>query len=85
MLNFADSLQNNIFHTISNVCSKMNIKAFIIGGYVRDLVISRSSKDVDIVVIGSGILVAKQVAAEFGSGTQVKYFKKLWYSYDTKK
>jgi poly(A) polymerase len=75
MLNFADSLQNNIFHTISNVCSKMNIKAFIIGGYVRDLVISRSSKDVDIVVIGSGILVAKQVAAEFGSGTQVKYFK----------
>lgn len=75
MLNFADKLQSNIFHAISNVCSRMNVKAFIIGGYVRDLVISRPSKDVDIVVIGSGILVAKQVAVEFGSGAQVKYFK----------
>jgi len=75
MLNFADSLQSNIFQTISNVCARMNVKAFIIGGYVRDLIISRTSKDVDIVVIGSGILVAKQVALEFGSSTQVKYFK----------
>jgi len=75
MISFADSLQSNIFHTISNVCSKMNIRAYVIGGYVRDLVISRPSKDVDIVVIGSGILVAKQVATEFGSGTHVKYFK----------
>lgn len=75
MLNFTDKLQNNIFHTISNVCSGMNIRAFVIGGYVRDLVISRPSKDVDVVVIGSGILVAKQVAKVFGSGTQVKYFK----------
>ena len=53
----------------------MNIRAYVIGGYVRDLIISRPSKDVDIVVIGSGIIVAKHVAEAFGSGVQVKYFK----------
>ena len=58
MKSFADKLQDNIFHTISNVCSNMNIRAYVIGGYVRDLIISRPSKDVDIVVIGSGIIVA---------------------------
>ena len=75
MINYADRLQSNIFHTISKVCSNMNIRAFVIGGFVRDLIISRLSKDVDIVVIGSGILVAKQVASAFGSGSHVKYFK----------
>lgn len=75
MISFADKLQDNIFHTISDVCSKMNIRAFVIGGYVRDLIISRPSKDVDIVVIGSGIIAAKQVASTLGSCTQVKYFK----------
>ena len=75
MMNFADNLHNSIFHTVSNVCSNMNVKAYVIGGFVRDLIISRPSKDVDIVVIGSGIVVAKKVAAEFGPNTQVKYFK----------
>ncbi|MAE08670.1 MAG: tRNA nucleotidyltransferase [Bacteroidetes bacterium] len=75
MKSFADKLQDNIFHTISNVCSNMHIRAFVIGGYVRDLIISRPSKDVDIVVIGSGIIVAKQVAEALGPGVQVKYFK----------
>ena len=42
---------------------------------MRDLIISRPSKDVDIVVIGSGIIVAKQVAEALGPGVQVKYFK----------
>ena len=75
MINFADSLQDSIFHTISDVCSSINIEAYVIGGYVRDLIIRRPSKDVDIVVVGSGIEAAKQVALAFGSNTQVKYFK----------
>ena len=75
MVNFADKLQVSFFHTISNVCSNSNVKAFVIGGYVRDLIIERPSKDVDVVVVGSGIKVAKKVAEEMGSGTHVKYFK----------
>jgi poly(A) polymerase len=75
MNNFADSLQDNIFSTISNVCSNNNIEVYVIGGFVRDLIIRRPSKDVDVVVVGSGLEAAKQVALAFGSKTQVKYFK----------
>ncbi len=75
MLNFADKLQNSFFKTISKVCYTSNVKAFVIGGFVRDLIIARPSKDVDIVVVGSGIKVARKVADEMGSGTSVKYFK----------
>ncbi len=75
MQNFADKINDNIFKTIARACSKMNMKAFVIGGFVRDLIIERPSKDVDIVVVGSGIKAAKNVAAELGHNTQVKYFK----------
>ena len=75
MNNFADQLQNNIFHTISDVCSNNNIEAYVIGGYVRDLIIKRPSKDLDIVVLGSGIEVAKLVATAFDSNSKAKYFK----------
>ncbi len=75
MLNFADRISGKLFHTIAEVCTNSGIKAFVIGGFVRDLLVGRPSKDVDIVVIGSGIKVARQVAEKLGSGTQVKYFK----------
>lgn len=75
MLNFSDSLNDKLFHTISDVCSGSGVKAFVIGGFVRDLIIKRSSKDVDVVVLGSGIKVARQVAEKLSHGTQVKYFK----------
>jgi poly(A) polymerase len=50
-----------------------NVRAYIIGGYVRDLVLKRTSKDVDIVVEGSGIDIAEKVASKFG--VQVNVFK----------
>jgi poly(A) polymerase len=50
-----------------------NIRAYIIGGYVRDLILQRPSKDLDIVVEGSGIDIAEKVAAKFG--IQVNVFK----------
>ncbi|NOX87131.1 MAG: HD domain-containing protein [Chlorobi bacterium] len=75
MLNFADKLQDNIFTTVSRVCREMNVKVFVIGGYVRDLLLERQSKDVDFVVLGSGIAVAKKIAEAFGRGVYAKYFK----------
>ena len=75
MLNFSDSLNDKLFHTISDVCSDSGVKAFVIGGFVRDLIVKRPSKDVDVVVLGSGIKVARQVAEKLSHGTQVKYFK----------
>ncbi len=75
MTNFAGKLQDNFFHIISKVCTDSNTKAFVIGGFVRDLIISRPSKDVDVVVLGSGIKVARKVSEELGKGANVKYFK----------
>ena len=57
------------------MCHDQHIKAYVIGGFVRDLIIGRPSKDVDFVVVGSGIAFAQKVAAAFGKNTYAKYFK----------
>ncbi len=75
MLNFSDRLHHDFFRTISEVCSSMNVKAFVIGGFVRDILLNRPSKDVDVVVVGSGIAVANKVADALGAGANAKYFK----------
>lgn len=51
-----------IFHTISDVIEEMNQDAYVIGGFVRDIFLERPSKDIDIVTIGSGIALARNVA-----------------------
>lgn len=75
MLNFAESLSDNIFHTISDVCMKSGVKVYVIGGFVRDLILKRPSKDVDVVVLGSGIKIARQVADNLHHQAKVRYFK----------
>jgi poly(A) polymerase len=75
MMNFSNKLNNELFKVVGQVCHEMNVKAFVIGGFVRDLFLERPSKDVDIVVLGSGIAVAKKVAEAFGSGAQARFFK----------
>lgn len=68
-------LENKIFKIISDVAAGMSVDAYVIGGYVRDIYLERNSKDIDIVVIGSGIELAKLVASKIGSNTKVTVFK----------
>ncbi len=70
----ADKIKEDFFQIISNTASKMGVKVFVIGGFVRDLMLKRPSKDVDFVVLGSGIEFAKEVANTFGNNTEAKYF-----------
>lgn len=63
-----------IFHKISEVLSKEGIPAFVIGGYVRDCFLDRPCKDIDIVVLGSGIDAAQKVATALDI-KNVSYFK----------
>jgi len=56
------NLSDNIFNTISLAASKLKIKAYVVGGFVRDAIIGRHSKDIDIVAVGSGIELAREVA-----------------------
>jgi len=75
MLNFADKIQDPVFKTVAAVCHEMNVKVYVIGGFVRDILLDRPSKDVDFVVVGSGIVVAKKIAEAFGQGVYARYFK----------
>lgn len=53
----------------------MGTQAFVVGGYVRDLLIQRESKDIDVVVLGSGIDLAHRVAEKIGPEVTVNFFK----------
>lgn len=59
---------------VSEVASEMNVQAFVIGGFVRDLLLRHSSKDIDIVVVGRGVDLALAVAEKAGI-IKLKVFK----------
>lgn len=67
-------LKHPVFQIISDIVAQQNVDAYVIGGYVRDCLLKRKSKDIDIVVIGSGIELAKQVAKKMNS-KNVSVFK----------
>lgn len=61
-MNLSYHLENKLFRELSEIVTAENWEAYVVGGYVRDLFLQRASKDVDIVVVGSGIAFAEQVA-----------------------
>ena len=63
------------FRIISEAADELGVEAYVIGGYVRDLFLNRSSKDIDVVAVGSGIELAKSVARKLGKGTHLSVFK----------
>jgi poly(A) polymerase len=68
-------IQNPIFEIISATADELNIDAYVIGGFVRDIILERPCKDIDVVAIGSGIELAKAVAKKIGKNTKVTVFK----------
>lgn len=72
---FDKYLKNKAFDIVSEICSEQNISAWVIGGFVRDILLERESKDIDIVVLGSGIELAQSVASKLGKEGDAKYFK----------
>ncbi len=68
-------LNDSIFEPIVEVITKKKLSGYVIGGYVRDILLERPSKDIDIVVIGSGISLAKEVAAVLGKKVKVTVFR----------
>ncbi len=70
-----EHLTHPVFNIISEIIEKDNLKAFVIGGFVRDLFLNRQSKDIDIVVVGSGIDLAKKVASRIKPEVNISVFK----------
>ncbi|PKP23200.1 MAG: tRNA nucleotidyltransferase [Bacteroidetes bacterium HGW-Bacteroidetes-21] len=67
-------LSNKAIRVISEVTSREKATVYVVGGYVRDMVMKRKTKDIDILVIGSGIEIAEKVAAEI-KGATLNVFK----------
>ncbi|WP_047451463.1 CCA tRNA nucleotidyltransferase [Alistipes sp. ZOR0009] len=67
--------KNPVFKLISDVVNEQNLEAYVIGGFVRDQFLQRESKDIDIVVVGSGIELAERVAEKLGPAVKVSVFK----------
>ena len=64
-------LTNPVFGMIGATASELGVRAFVIGGYVRDCFLGRPNVDIDIVVEGSGILLAEAVAKKCGARVSV--------------
>ncbi len=75
-MNYKDALQNPIFKIISEASKNLNLDSYVIGGFVRDYILKRgNAKDIDVVAIGSGIELAKQVAKLLPNSPKVQVFK----------
>lgn len=68
-------LNLEIISIVSNLSIKLKIKTFLVGGYVRDLLLERKSKDIDILVIGDGISFANEVKKRLDSKVNLQIFK----------
>ncbi len=70
-----DHLKHPIFSVISETADNLKQETYVIGGYVRDLILNRPSPDIDVVTIGSGIHLAEMVARKLGPNINVSVFK----------
>ena len=75
-MNYKLAITNKIFEVISQASEELNIDSYVIGGFVRDLILGRDfKKDIDIVAIGSGIELAQKVAKLLPNKPKVQVFK----------
>ncbi|NPA44608.1 MAG: HD domain-containing protein [Chlorobi bacterium] len=70
-------LKHKIFQIIKEIAGQENLQVFVIGGYVRDLIMKRPSKDIDFVVVGNGIELAKKVSSKLKGKPKVAVFKRF--------
>lgn len=61
-----DKLKNPVFRIIGETADSMGLEVYVVGGYVRDIFLDRHSADLDFVTVGSGIELARAVAARLG-------------------
>ncbi|TDY61330.1 putative nucleotidyltransferase with HDIG domain [Algibacter lectus] len=75
-MNYKEALTNPIFKIISQSAKELNLDSYVIGGFVRDYILERgNAKDIDVVAIGDGIQLAKQVAKNLPNKPKVQVFK----------
>ena len=71
----AEILDQEIFHQISEAADRLGLECYVVSGYVRDIFLERPSDDIDVVVVGSGIAVAKELKRMLGHKAHLAVFK----------
>jgi poly(A) polymerase len=74
-MNYQSSLQHPVFKHIGEVADRLNLQTYVVGGFVRDLILKRPTTDVDFVCVGSGIGLAEAVAKSLGPDVHVHVYK----------
>ncbi|MBS1624992.1 MAG: HD domain-containing protein [Bacteroidetes bacterium] len=74
-MNLSDKLTDPVFSTMSEVADRLGLETYVVGGYVRDLLMRRSCKDIDFVCVGSGITLAEAAAKALNPKINVNVFK----------
>ncbi len=75
-MNYKSALNNKIFEVVSQASQELHIESYVIGGFVRDLILKRDfKKDIDIVAVGSGIELALKVSEMLPKKPKVQVFK----------
>lgn len=75
-MNYKEALNNKIFEVIAQASQELNVESYVIGGFVRDLLLKRDSKkDIDVVAVGSGIELALKVSDLLPKKPKVQVFK----------
>jgi poly(A) polymerase len=74
--NYKEAISEDIFSIIAKASEILEVKSYVIGGFVRDFILQRgTAKDIDVVTIGSGIALAKKVASLLPNKPKVQVFK----------
>ena len=73
-MNLKQDIDKQIFHLIGQAADEMGREAYVVGGYVRDIFLNRTSKDIDFVTVGSGIELAQKVVSLLGKGAHLSVF-----------
>lgn len=74
-MDLSASLKHPVFKAIANAANALSLETYVVGGYVRDVLLKRTSKDMDFVCVGSGIALAEAVADQLGPRVKVNVFK----------
>ena len=71
----AEKIDIPVLHLVGQEADRLGLECYVIGGWVRDVILGRPSKDIDVVVVGSGITLAEAVVKRLGRGTRLSVFK----------
>lgn len=70
----AQAIDTPLFHLIGEAADELGVEAYVVGGYVRDLILNRPSYDIDVVSVGRGIDLARAFAKKWGRGARLSVF-----------